>query len=79
MGNWSIICKASFFNLFLQAVCNIAPRGVYVCGNATTTSGLTVTLSRDSSSGDFALEAGALVLGDQGSVVKSIYPDKFTM
>ncbi|XP_063172080.1 DNA helicase MCM8 isoform X2 [Candoia aspera] len=50
----------------LQAVCNIAPRGVYVCGNATTTSGLTVTLSRDSSSGDFALEAGALVLGDQG-------------
>ncbi|KAJ6659267.1 hypothetical protein lerEdw1_019313 [Lerista edwardsae] len=50
----------------LQAVCNIAPRGVYVCGNATTTSGLTVTLSRDSASGDFALEAGALVLGDQG-------------
>ncbi|XP_043912385.1 DNA helicase MCM8 [Protopterus annectens] len=50
----------------LQAVCNIAPRGVYVCGNTSTTSGLTVTLSRDSSSGDFALEAGALVLGDQG-------------
>nr|XP_028578029.1 DNA helicase MCM8 isoform X1 [Podarcis muralis] len=50
----------------LQAVCNIAPRGVYVCGNATTAAGLTVTLSRDSSSGDFSLEAGALVLGDQG-------------
>ncbi|XP_077169283.1 DNA helicase MCM8 isoform X1 [Paroedura picta] len=50
----------------LQAVCSIAPRGVYVCGNATTTAGLTVTLSRDSASGDFALEAGALVLGDQG-------------
>ncbi|XP_059842238.1 DNA helicase MCM8 isoform X1 [Hypanus sabinus] len=50
----------------LQAICNIAPRGVYVCGNTTTTSGLTVTLSRDSGSGDFALEAGALVLGDQG-------------
>ena len=26
----------------LQAVSNIAPRGVYVCGNATSTSGLTV-------------------------------------
>lgn len=39
---------------------------MYVCGNTTTTSGLTVTLSKDSSSGDFALEAGALVLGDQG-------------
>uniref|UniRef100_H3B9K2 DNA helicase MCM8 n=1 Tax=Latimeria chalumnae TaxID=7897 RepID=H3B9K2_LATCH len=50
----------------LQAVCNIAPRGVYVCGNTTTTSGLTVTLSRDSASGDFTLEAGALILGDQG-------------
>ncbi|XP_059561579.1 DNA helicase MCM8 isoform X2 [Myotis daubentonii] len=50
----------------LQAVCSVAPRGVYVCGNTTTTSGLTVTLSKDSSSGDFTLEAGALVLGDQG-------------
>uniref|UniRef100_A0A8C9JRC4 DNA helicase MCM8 n=1 Tax=Panthera tigris altaica TaxID=74533 RepID=A0A8C9JRC4_PANTA len=49
-----------------HAVCNVAPRGVYVCGNTTTTSGLTVTLSKDSCSGDFALEAGALVLGDQG-------------
>lgn len=27
----------------LQAVANIAPRGVYVCGNTTTTSGLTVS------------------------------------
>ncbi|NXG54209.1 MCM8 helicase, partial [Hemiprocne comata] len=50
----------------LQAVCNVAPRGVYVCGNTSTSSGLTVTLSRDGVSGDFALEAGALVLGDQG-------------
>ncbi|NXU74443.1 MCM8 helicase, partial [Oreotrochilus melanogaster] len=50
----------------LQAVCNVAPRGVYVCGNTSTSSGLTVTLSRDGTSGDFALEAGALVLGDQG-------------
>uniref|UniRef100_A0A672MJV5 DNA helicase MCM8 n=1 Tax=Sinocyclocheilus grahami TaxID=75366 RepID=A0A672MJV5_SINGR len=39
---------------------------IYVCGNMTTTSGLTVSLSRDSGSGDYALEAGALVLGDQG-------------
>ncbi|XP_064002305.1 DNA helicase MCM8 isoform X1 [Pogoniulus pusillus] len=50
----------------LQAVCNVAPRGVYVCGNTSTSSGLTVTLSRDGASGDFALEAGALVFGDQG-------------
>lgn len=50
----------------VKAMCNVAPRGVYVCGNTTTTSGLTVSLSRDSGSGDYALEAGALVLGDQG-------------
>ncbi|XP_071080734.1 DNA helicase MCM8-like [Haliotis cracherodii] len=50
----------------LQAVSNIAPRSVYVCGNTTTTSGLTVTLSKDGGSGDYALEAGALVLADQG-------------
>lgn len=56
--------------MFPQAVCSVAPRGVYVCGNTTTTSGLTVTLSKDSSSGDFALEAGALVLGDQGEKPK---------
>lgn len=50
----------------LQAASNIAPRSVYVCGNTTTTSGLTVTLSKDGGSGDYALEAGALVLADQG-------------
>jgi DNA helicase MCM8 len=50
----------------LQAAANIVPRGVYVCGNTTTTSGLTVTLSKDGASGDYALEAGALVLGDMG-------------
>ncbi|XP_053292433.1 DNA helicase MCM8 [Pleuronectes platessa] len=50
----------------LQAVCNVAPRGIYVCGNSTSTTGLTVSLSRDSGTGDWALEAGALVLADQG-------------
>lgn len=50
----------------LQAVCNLAPRGIYVCGNSTSTAGLTVSLSRDAGTGDFALEAGALVLSDQG-------------
>lgn len=39
--------------------------GVFVCGNTTTASGLTVTLTREGG-GDFALEAGALVLADQG-------------
>ncbi|KAG8226903.1 hypothetical protein J437_LFUL007817 [Ladona fulva] len=49
----------------LQACASVAPRGVYVCGNTSTASGLTVTLTRESGS-DYALEAGALVLADQG-------------
>jgi len=51
----------------LRACAAVAPRGVYVCGNSTTASGLTVTLQRDVTTGDTALEAGALVLGDQGA------------
>jgi DNA helicase MCM8 len=50
----------------LRAVTNVAPRGVYVCGNTTSTAGLTVSLHKESGSGDFALEAGALVMADQG-------------
>jgi DNA helicase MCM8 len=51
----------------LRATSAAAPRGVYVCGNTTSTSGLTVTMVRDGkAAGDYALEAGALVLADQG-------------
>ena len=64
----SVICIPLIIlaSQMLQATSNIAPRGVYVCGNTTTTSGLTVTLVKEGGSGDFALEAGALVLADQG-------------
>ena len=50
----------------MQAVNLVAPRGVYVCGSAASSAGLTVTLQREKGSGDFTLEAGALVLGDKG-------------
>ena len=51
----------------MKAINNIAPRSVYVCGNSTSQSGMTVTLTRDSKNqGDYTLEAGALVLADQG-------------
>uniref|UniRef100_A0A7S1NNR3 DNA helicase n=1 Tax=Eutreptiella gymnastica TaxID=73025 RepID=A0A7S1NNR3_9EUGL len=50
----------------LRAASHISPRGVYVCGNTTSSSGLTVTVVRDQATGDYALEAGALVLGDRG-------------
>lgn len=49
----------------LQACAHVSPRGVYVCGNNSTTTGLTVTIIKDSNN-DNSLEAGALVLSDQG-------------
>ncbi|CAG9796545.1 unnamed protein product [Diatraea saccharalis] len=49
----------------LQAAAHAAPRGVYVCGASASAGGLTVALGRESG-GDFALEAGALVLADKG-------------
>ena len=71
----------------LQAAANLAPRGVYVCGSTTTTAGLTVTLVKEGgggggaggggggggSSGDYTLEAGALILADQGKSGSYMY------
>ncbi|XP_032684670.1 DNA helicase MCM8-like isoform X2 [Odontomachus brunneus] len=50
----------------LQACCRISVKGVYICGNSSTSSGLTVTLTKETGSNDFILEPGALVLADQG-------------
>ncbi|KAI9293941.1 MCM-domain-containing protein [Neoconidiobolus thromboides FSU 785] len=51
----------------LSAATRLAPRSVYVCGSSgVSSSGLTVSVVKESGSSDFALEAGALVLGDQG-------------
>jgi DNA helicase MCM8 len=50
----------------LGACATVAPRGVMVTGNSTTSSGLTVTVSKESGN-EVALEAGALVMADQGT------------
>ena len=50
----------------MQAVAAVAPRGIYVCGNTSSSAGLTATVMRDPLTGDYACEAGALVLGDRG-------------
>ncbi|PWA47668.1 DNA helicase MCM8 [Artemisia annua] len=50
----------------LQAAASVSPRGIYVCGNATTNAGLTVAVVKDSMTGDYAFEAGAMVLADRG-------------
>ncbi|KAJ3703254.1 hypothetical protein LUZ61_006959 [Rhynchospora tenuis] len=50
----------------LQAAAGVSPRGIYVCGNATTNAGLTVAVVKDSMTNDYAFEAGAMVLADRG-------------
>jgi DNA helicase MCM8 len=50
----------------LQAAASVAPRGIYVCGNTTTNAGLTVAVVKDAMTGDYAFEAGAMVLADRG-------------
>lgn len=49
----------------LQSCSNVSPRGVFVCGNATTNAGLTVTVRHEKEFGG-CIEAGALVLADRG-------------
>jgi len=50
----------------LQYVARIAPRGIYTSGKGSTAAGLTAAVVKDRSTGDWYLEAGALVLADGG-------------
>lgn len=51
---------------FLKFVYNFIPRTVYTSGRGSTSAGLTASLSKDPDTGDFTLEAGALMLADNG-------------
>lgn len=51
---------------FLKYVCSILPRAVYAAGKASTAAGLTATVSKDDETGEFCIEAGALMLADNG-------------
>lgn len=50
----------------LTAVNKLSPRGVYVCGSYASTAGLTVAIHKEQGSSDYSLEAGALVLANNG-------------
>jgi DNA replication licensing factor MCM6 len=51
---------------FLKYIVSFLPRAVYTSGKASSAAGLTATVVRDPESGEFAIEAGALMLADNG-------------
>ncbi|CAO1634649.1 unnamed protein product [Sympodiomycopsis kandeliae] len=51
---------------FLKYVCGFLPRAVYTSGKASSAAGLTAAVVRDEETGDFTIEAGALMLADNG-------------
>ncbi|MHA1690074.1 MAG: LAGLIDADG family homing endonuclease, partial [Candidatus Heimdallarchaeaceae archaeon] len=50
----------------LQYISRLAPRGLLTSGKASSAAGLTAAVVRDPDTGEFTLEAGALVLADRG-------------
>lgn len=51
---------------FLKYVCGFLPRSVYTSGKASSAAGLTAAVVKDEETGDFTIEAGALMLADNG-------------
>ena len=51
---------------FLKYVHGFLPRTVYTSGKSSSAAGLTATVVRDSDSGEYCVEAGALMLADNG-------------
>lgn len=51
---------------FLKQVAEFSPRAVYTSGKASTAAGLTAAVVKDEESFDFVIEAGALMLADNG-------------
>ena len=45
-------------------VCQITPRSVFTSGKASSAAGLTASVVKDEETGEFTIEAGALMLAD---------------
>lgn len=51
---------------FLKYICSLIPRAVYTSGKASSAAGLTAAVVKDEETGEFTIEAGALMLADNG-------------
>lgn len=51
---------------FLKYICKFMPRAIYTSGKASSAAGLTAAVIKDEETGEFTIEAGALMLADNG-------------
>jgi len=51
---------------FLKYICSFLPRAIYTSGKASSAAGLTASVLKDPETGEFCIEAGALMLADHG-------------
>ncbi len=51
---------------FLKYICNLIPRSIYTSGKGSSAAGLTAGVVKDSETGEFCIEVGALMLADNG-------------
>lgn len=51
---------------FLKYICGFLPRAIYTSGKASSAAGLTAAVVRDEETGELTIEAGALMLADNG-------------
>ncbi|KAI9790307.1 MAG: MCM DNA helicase complex subunit mcm6 [Piccolia ochrophora] len=51
---------------FLKYICSFLPRAVYTSGKASSAAGLTAAVIKDEETGEHTIEAGALMLADNG-------------
>ncbi|KAK6916941.1 Mcm6, C-terminal winged-helix domain [Dillenia turbinata] len=51
---------------FLKYTCGLVPRSVYTSGKSSSAAGLTATVAKEPETGEFCIEAGALMLADNG-------------
>ncbi|KAK2839172.1 hypothetical protein FQN49_006401 [Arthroderma sp. PD_2] len=53
---------------FLKYICKLHPRAVYTSGKASSAAGLTAAVVKDPETGEFTIEAGALMLANGGGI-----------
>ena len=57
--------------LLHRYICSFLPRAVYTSGKASSAAGLTAAVVKDEETGDFTIEAGALMLEGSEAIRKS--------